>query len=629
MKRTVILPYLFAHAAVFAAGLGVHAQATTVTYETIAITGDAAPGAGAGVVFDRVYFPVINNAGQVAFQGLLSGAGVTETNNTGAWFGDNGTVSLLAREGDAVPEVGPDVVMDTIGRLRISDSGQVAMVITFNGPGLSSTNNLSVWSQDQNGVLGMVAREEEMAPSTVPGDVFRSISPFITFSDSGQVAFGSSLEGPIVDGAQDSGIWAEDSGQLSMVVRRGDAAPGTSSGTVFYAMWSPVINESGEIAFVGFLSGDDIDETNDIGVWAESGQTLNLIARAGSSAPGAGPGAVFLDDFRPPVINDAGQVAFLGGYDAPSGRRAAIWSQGSGTLDVVAVERGLAPGIETSSATFRELGEPTINGAGDVAFIGRIGSSSGVTAQNNTGIWSQRDGELLLVVREGDTPPGAEMGVEFDDFGTGVTVATKPVMNNSGQIAFYAEVRGPDIDSFNRRGVYATNPSGQLVLVARQGDIFDVNDDPLLEDLRTIQNVDVVFSTGQEGSSGGEDGRRSGFNDAGQLVFSLNFTDGTYGIFIASIADILTGDITGDGFVGVSDLDILLANWGDVVGSGTGAVSSGDLSGDGVVGQADLDILLGAWGDGSLPDINIPEPSSFAILSLGGFILLRRRRSEK
>ncbi|XAL99600.1 hypothetical protein OT109_18725 [Phycisphaeraceae bacterium D3-23] len=90
----------------------------------------------------------------------------------------------------------------------------------------------------------------------------------------------------------------------------------------------------------------------------------------------------------------------------------------------------------------------------------------------------------------------------------------------------------------------------------------------------------------------------------------------------------LAGDVTGDGFVGVEDLDVILANWGSQVVAGDSA--AGEWTGDGVVGQADLDITLAGWGDGVQPEPNVPEPGS-AMLVAGMLSLLttrRRRRSS-
>jgi len=55
------------------------------------------------------------------------------------------------------------------------------------------------------------------------------------------------------------------------------------------------------------------------------------------------------------------------------------------------------------------------------------------------------------------------------------------------------------------------------------------------------------------------------------------------------------GDISGDGFVGQDDLDLILGSWGNTVGAG----SQADPSADGFVGQSDLDIVLDNWGAGS------------------------------
>jgi len=56
----------------------------------------------------------------------------------------------------------------------------------------------------------------------------------------------------------------------------------------------------------------------------------------------------------------------------------------------------------------------------------------------------------------------------------------------------------------------------------------------------------------------------------------------------------LGGDISGDGFVGQTDLDIVLDSWGQSVPP---AREAADPSGDGFVGQTDLDIILDHWGD--------------------------------
>src|SRR5690606_32689513 len=79
--------------------------------------------------------------------------------------------------------------------------------------------------------------------------------------------------------------------------------------------------------------------------------------------------------------------------------------------------------------------------------------------------------------------------------------------------------------------IWVTDLTGALHLVAREGNLFDVNSDPTIEDLRTIRSTELEWYSG-----GGEDGFGSSFNNSGELAFALEFTDFTAGAFIVSTA---------------------------------------------------------------------------------------------
>jgi len=86
----------------------------------------------------------------------------------------------------------------------------------------------------------------------------------------------------------------------------------------------------------------------------------------------------------------------------------------------------------------------------------------------------------------------------------------------------------------------------------------------------------------------------------------------------------LTGDLNCDGFVGIDDLNIVLGAWNQNVPP---ANPLADPSGDGFVGIDDLNQVLGNWNAGTPPTAGaVPEPTTLALLGLGGFAMLRRRR---
>ncbi len=95
----------------------------------------------------------------------------------------------------------------------------------------------------------------------------------------------------------------------------------------------------------------------------------------------------------------------------------------------------------------------------------------------------------------------------------------------------------------------------------------------------------------------------------------------------------LDGDLNGDGFVGIGDLNIVLGVWNQNVTPGD--LLAGDPSGDGFVGIGDLNVVLGNWNAGTppvapgapgAPGSAVPEPATLVWFSLASGLAIYRRR---
>jgi len=197
------------------------------------------------------------------------------------------------------------------------------------------------------------------------------------------------------------------------VTLTGDPAPGTTDTLKSFA--DPVLNGAGEVAFLGYF-GAAMNQ----GIFEESGGTITAVALEGDPAPGT------TDTFTAfgvlaPVLDDIGVVALRGlfGSAFPSGT-SGIFKEGGGTLGEVALTGDAVPG---TIDTFTNFGDPVVNGAGQVAFHGFFGDAF------SDGIFKASEGTLDEVALTGHPAPGTA-----DTFGAfGV-----PRLNGAGDTAFQA-----------------------------------------------------------------------------------------------------------------------------------------------------------------------------------------------
>ncbi len=97
-------------------------------------------------------------------------------------------------------------------------------------------------------------------------------------------------------------------------------------------------------------------------------------------------------------------------------------------------------------------------------------------------------------------------------------------------------------------------------------------------------------------------------------------------VYYTGVVEPLPGDLGGDGFVGIGDLNIVLSNWNLNVPP---ADIRADPSGDNFVGIDDLNTVLANWNTGTPPSsATVPEPASAACVAvlLSAGITRRNRR---
>lgn len=510
-----------------------------VPVRTVALTSQPAPDTPSGVTFSGFVTaepsrgfvnPMIDDHGRVALLASLAGPSVTiGVNSQGIWVERGalgGGLAKVARLGEPVPGFSPGTYFNltdippTLGR-----SGHMA---TSAFVSTTPTHAVAVLSDRAGGGLEPVARTGDPAPELDPPATFNAVGEQ-RINDKDQTAFFTTLSGAGITAANNQAHWAESATGLRLVVRTGNAAPGTFDKSnpmppTFNSLGPLVLNGSGRAAFFAGLNAL-LDTEHDSGIWSDATGSLKLVAREGDPAPGTGVAANF-DNFNFPTMNDAGDVAFGANLRDPANATtqtgSGIWVLRGGALTRVSRNGVPVPGV-SAGITFQSFSRPVLDGAGHVAFVGTL-QGTGIDGTNAFGIWSEglpgALGTLSLIARGGNPVPAS---AGFDPGVTFTGSIGNLAMNTQGRVAFGAFIKGPGVDATNNRTIWAQDPGGTLRLLARTGDVVEVAPG----NTRTISNL--VFPASE---SGGQDGRAICFNDADQLAFIASFIGGPAGIFV-------------------------------------------------------------------------------------------------
>jgi hypothetical protein len=282
--------------------------------------------------------------------------------------------------------------------------------------------------------------------------------------------------------------------------------------------------------------------SNSAAIVSNRSGAFGIIARVGDAAPTSSGAPSGTDLYRTLstsgiAFNNAGHVAFssslrnAGGTQTATG---ALFTDASGTLKMVArVGEPLPTIYSASGAALSEFSGVTwgvsynslvMNDADTLVFVPTGLGNTGAT--NNTGAMISMDstGRMTKIIRNGDVaiPGGSPTGSDAFFLSVG-----NVALNASGQIAFTASLTGSGVSVGLGNGstIYGWDRLLGLTLLARTGDEFEV----------APGDMRVVTAIGGLANSGGHDGRARSLNDAGVVAFELEFSDGTAGIFTATV----------------------------------------------------------------------------------------------
>jgi hypothetical protein len=501
-----------------------------VRYTTVGLTGGVAPGL-AGVRYQGFGLPVMNEVGEVAFLAALEGEGVTQTNRGAIFAGAPGSLRMAAREGEPAPGMPAGVIYRELAdaTMGLNRLGEVAYDAVLVRPA-SGELTLAVYASGLAGTQ-VLARGGEAAPGLGGGVTYQfdvDEDSRVALNNDGRTAFFGLLAGPGITGVSDDVvIGASSSGGRVVVAREGGQAAGLPAGVTYGRMFVDGFSAVGGAEHVGFVGmlGGAVTPANDQAVFAGPAGALRLVARKGGAVPGAA-GVNYGGFFPQPTLNDAGDVGFWAMVSESGGTQGEALVAGPIDSPVVVARTGQdAPGVAGATYVGLGLGPPTLSAGGDIAYFARV--RQGAAGPILGALYAGAPASPQLIALAGDFAPGTA-----SDFYTGAFSATQ-AMNSAGQVAYLAELN-VDADSDPEGvGLFIFDPEIGVSLVARTGELFDVGGG----NLRTITPSSRLFgdSIGFVDAWGEHMG--SGLGEDGRLTFSLRFTDGSSGVFTATVPE--------------------------------------------------------------------------------------------
>lgn len=480
--------------------------------DVIVRTGDDAPDVLTGNADGTFsYFsegPTINENGLVLFQAYIPYSDISS--NSGLFsVSSTGTVSSLAREGQAIPAIPEGKLRDGMSGsssslipLPFNDSGQ-AVLVERNGVGYGHIFLASDGNPPQ--LLVQTASDAPGSSSGSTNGKFLDLkNTYVTTNNSGQIAFVAGLYNTENGTADNLAVFSTDSnGNLIEIARKGQLIPGSESyGFDSFNFLS--INNAGQVAFLGGTLNSSVPDG--IYVSEGDGSPLRVVMQNEQVFNSNGDKFHWNSTISASVINEAGAVAFRSRIDNGDASIVAgvFLRSGNGDLREIARSGDLLSSNEIYDHS--GISDLVLNNRGDVAFTGDI-SGDEVLFRYDAG--SSR-GDLKQIVRVGQAVPDSDQVI----YGI-----NKYSMNDAGQLAISATIWDGSDSGTKQEALFFYDDLNGLKEIARTGQAFEGS---TISHLYFAGNSEYVFL-----SANGD-----GINDNGEVTFSYKLENGQLGIAI-------------------------------------------------------------------------------------------------
>ena len=426
-------------------------------------------------------------------------------------FAGHYEIRTVAYSGQTRPGSSNGESFGSFGFPSLSNSGLVAF-----------PTDRGVYAEASSGELRPVVQIDDGVPG-IPGSEFKSFL-YTWINDAGEVTFDGEYT---ANSPRLRGIWSEIGGSgLNEVIR--DAVPIPNIGTVYHPWSLTNVNDDGVVSMFSriLVATGNPDQV----LFRMSDGLGSPITFVPDEAPGLGESLQFTYIIGASMNND-GRVVFktiLTDPDNNFERIVSLWKTDDELeLELLLKERDAGLQAPNGEEYRVYMGSPAISNRDEVAFLATSHdplTNPGIS-RDDLAIWVRREnGEYELVVEQG--APSSELAA-------GETIGwlfTAPKINDAGHVAFGSLVTGHPPATRNENSIWVSSPDEEPKLIIRSGDLIEVEEGDYRE-------VSVLWRTGRSELEDGTLGSHKdvfAFNNAGDIAFSAEFTDGTAGVFLAS-----------------------------------------------------------------------------------------------